>query len=125
MTRSLTIGNDPAAVRPSVALAAAARAAPLLVVTHRAFADLVAELGSFEATARHLARVATNTGRPIGINAPTPDGSRTMFIPPKGWTRERLAGWIGGHHELLEREFGASTLIAGDVLQSYQGGCER
>ncbi len=78
----------------------------------RALLDLERELGGFEAAARHLHRVATNTGKPIGINAPTgPDSSRTMFVPPRGWTRERLAGWVAGHHELLEQQFGEATLV--------------
>ena len=85
--------------------------APLLVLTHRSLADLERELGSYQAAASCLLRIATDTGKPIGVNVPTRDGSRTMFIPPRGWSSDKLKGWIGGHHELLERQFGAATLI--------------
>ena len=109
MTRALHVTVDPAAISPSRSIAAAARMPPLLVLTHRALADLERELGGFEAAAQHLHRVATNTGKPLGVHVPTDTGSRRMFISPKGWTRERLAGWIGGHHQLLERQFGTAT----------------
>ena len=114
--RTARILTDPAAVRPSRALAAVARAAaydgdPPVVVTHRAYADLVAELGSDDAAVRYLAKVAGNTGRPIAVNIPTgPDTSTTVFVSPKGWSRERLAGWAAGHHEELEAAFGPATV---------------
>jgi hypothetical protein len=111
MSRTLTIATDPTVERPSRALAAAARVAPLLVVTRRALLDLEHELGSYEAAARYLVKIATNTGKPIGVNAPTPEGSRTMFVAPKGWTRERLAGWIAARHQELEAQFGTATIV--------------
>ena len=114
--RHARILADPAAVRPSRAIAAAARAgayaggAPV-IVTGRAWCDLAAELGSDDAAARHLARVATNTGHPLAVNIPTgSETSTTMFISPKDWTQERLAGWVAGHHQALEAAFGAATV---------------
>jgi hypothetical protein len=91
------------------AIMAAASARP--VTPGRALAALERELGSPEAAARHLARVAANVGKPIGVNVPTAEGSRTCFMAPKGWTQERLAGWVAGHHEVLERQFGPAALI--------------
>ena len=111
MTCTARITIDSETVSPSRAIAAAARSAPLLVVSHRAFNDLCAELGSEEAAARHLCRVATNTGRPIAANLPTgPDTSTTVFISPKGWGRERLAGWVAGKRDELEELFGEATI---------------
>ena len=114
--RAARILSDPSVVRPSRAIAAMARAGayaggPLVCVTHRAYADLVAELGSDDAAARHLARVATNTGRPLAVNLPTgQDASTTVFIAPRDWTEERLAGWVAGHHEALEAAFGPASV---------------
>lgn len=115
-----TLTIDAARVSPSRALARLARAAatsggPLVVITGRAYAELVAELGGPEAAARHLFRVATNTGRPIAVNLPTgPDTSTTVFISPRGWSDERLRGWGAGHHAELEAAFGPATVIGGE-----------
>jgi hypothetical protein len=111
MNRTLRLTVDSDSVSPSRSIATAARLSPLLVLTHRALADLERELGSYEAAARHLYCVATNVGRPIGVNCPTPDGSRTMFVPPRGWTQERLTDWVAGHHEQLEAQFGAAEIV--------------
>ncbi len=119
--RTARILSDPAAVRPSKAIAATARAAaydggPLVAITGRAYLDLVAELGSDEAAARHLARVATNSGRPILVNFPTgADTSRTIVVGPKGWGEEKTAGWIAGRHRELEAAFGDATPIWEDA----------
>ena len=107
----MTVTVDAERVSPSKALRAAARSAPLLVVTGRALGDLADELGGYEAAARFLTTVATNVGRPIGVNYPTADGSRTMFVAPKGWGEERLAGWAAGKRDELERMFGASSVV--------------
>jgi hypothetical protein len=117
VTRSLTVSVDPAAVKPSKAIAAAARMAPLLIVTGRALLDLETELGSWEAAGRYLLTVAENVGKPLGVNAPTATGSRTMFLAPRSWSPERLKGWVAGHHALLERQFGAATLVPLEDLE--------
>jgi hypothetical protein len=103
----LTIRADPRAVSMAAAIRAAAGAAPLFVLTGRAFGDLSKELGGCEAAAGYLHRVAQKIGRPIGINFTVgADQSRTVFIPPKGWSEQKLAGWVGGFHAELEGEFG-------------------
>lgn len=110
-----TLRIDAEHISPSRSIAALARAAtysggPLVCVTGRMFAELERELGGPEAVARHLCRVATNAGRPIAVNLPTgADTSRTIFISPRGWSEDRLAGWAAGHHQELERAFGPAT----------------
>ena len=48
--------------------------------------------------------------RPIAANLPTATGSTTVFISPKGWGRERLAGWVAGKRDELEKMFGTATI---------------
>ena len=86
--------------------------APLLIVTGRALLDLEAELGSWEAAGRYLLGVAETIGKPIGVNAPTATGSQTLFLAPRSWSPERLQGWVAGHHEAIEQQFGAATVLA-------------
>ncbi len=110
--RTARVTVDGSAVSPSKALAAVARSAPLIVVTHRAYADLCAELDGDEAAVRRLLTIATNANKPICVNFATgPDTSRTIVIGPKGWTEEKTAGWIAPHREALEAAFGAATPI--------------
>ncbi len=107
--RTATVTINAEHISPSRSIAGLARAAgrTLVCVTHRAYADLVDELGSDEAAARHLCRVATNTGRPICVNLPTgAETSTTVFVSPRGWSSDRLAGWAAGRHAELEATFG-------------------
>jgi hypothetical protein len=108
--RALRAVLDTRQARPSRAIAAAAEAAPLLVLTHHLLADLAAELGDRDAAALFLHRLVERMGRPIGLNLPTATGSQTTFWAPASWSRERLAGFVVVHHEALERQFGAATL---------------
>jgi hypothetical protein len=108
--RTLRAVLDTRQGRPSVAIAAAAGSAPLLVLTARLLAELAAELGGDDVAARFLHRLVERTGRPIGLNVPTATGSQTTFWAPANWTTERLAGWVGAHHAALESMFGAATL---------------
>jgi hypothetical protein len=114
MSSTLRVTVDPTGVSLAETIASAARHVPFLVLTSRLFNDLAAELGGEEAAARHLARVATDTGRPIAINVETGEGaSTTIMISPKGWTSDRLKGWTAGHHEALGELFGEATLREG------------
>jgi hypothetical protein len=107
----MSIMIDPATVSPSKAIMAAARAAPLLVLTGRALRDLADELGGHEAAALFLHRLVERTGAPLGVNLPTgADGSRTEFWAPTGWPPERLRGWVDDHREALEAQFGPATI---------------
>ncbi len=116
MSRTARVTVDAGAVSVARSIAAAARLAPLLVITHRLLIELADECGGYEQAAWRLLTIATNAGKPIGVNAPTgPDSSRTWFIPPKGWSQERAAGWVAGHHEALERQFGDATPVWEDA----------
>ena len=107
-TARLTV--DAGAVGVARSIAAAARLAPLLVLTGRSLAELADECGGYEQAACRLLTIATNAGKPIGVNAPTgSDSSRTWFVSPRGWTQEKAAGWIAAHHAELERAFGDAT----------------
>ncbi len=109
-TRCATVTIDAATVSPSKALAATARLAPLVVVTGRAYGEMLAELGDPEAVIAHLIRVATDVGKPLAVNLTSgTDTSTTVFIGPKHWSDERVAGWIGGHREAVEAAFGDAT----------------
>ena len=112
MNATLRMTVNAEAVSMAASIRAAAQAAPLFALTGRAFGDLMAELGSLEAAAGHLLDVAESVGRPIGVNFETgADTSRTAFLPPRGWTEERLSGWIAGRHQELEAQFGQVTRV--------------
>ncbi len=112
MTRTLRIIADPTTVSMAASIRATAVIAPLFVLSVRALGDLAAELGSMDAAARHLLSVAEEVGRPIGVNLPAPDGaSRSVFIAPRGWSDERLRGWIDGHGAELEAESGEVSRV--------------
>jgi hypothetical protein len=114
----VTVDAEQVSVARSLAALARASArdgGPPLVVTGRAYGELVAELGSDEAAARHLARIATNVGRPICVNLPSgADTSTTVFIGPKGWTDGRLTGWAAAHREALKAAFGPVSVVGGE-----------
>ena len=110
MSTSLKIQVDPRTRSIAGAIRQAARLAPLLVVSGRAFGDLVGELGSVDAAGRYLCTLAEEIGHPIGVNGPTSAASSsTAFISPRSWSRERVAGWAAGHHQELEDAFGDVT----------------
>ncbi len=109
MTTVATLTIDADHISPSRSIAALARAAgrTLVVVTGRSYADLVDELGGDEAAARQLIEIATATGRPIAVNFETgAETSTTVFVSPRGWSSDRLAGWAAGRHAELEATFG-------------------
>jgi hypothetical protein len=107
MSHAARVVVDPGEIPPSEALRSLVGCAPLVVISGRAIADLAEELGGYEAAAAHLVGLANETGRPIAVNAELPGGeSRTAFLAPAAWSQERLRGWIGGHHAILEEAFG-------------------
>ena len=114
MSSTARVTIDTTTVSPSRAILAASRGASLVILGENLFGELVAELGGHEEAMRHLLRVSENTNRPIGVNFPTPEGSRTAFVAPRSWTQERLRGWVGGRHEGIEAMFGAGTAVAED-----------
>ena len=110
MSGTMRVAVDAGAVSVTRSIAAAVRLAPLLVITHRSLEALAAELGGHERAARRLLAIATDADKPIGVNAPTADGSRTAFIAPASWSRERLAGYVAAHHEEIEGMFGPAMI---------------
>ena len=107
MSRAMRITADPRAVCMAAAIRAAPKGTPLVTVTHRALRDLARELGSMDAAAAWLADLANEIGRPVSVNVPTSEHtSSTVFLPPQGWSQERLRGWAAGKREELEAAFG-------------------
>ena len=91
-----------------IARVTGARGLPV-VLSARAFADLVAELGGGRAVWAFVQRLAAASGRPVFVNGPRSDGlegSCTVAIPPPGWTQERLNGYAAGFKDELEAMFG-------------------
>ena len=112
MSRTLNVKVDASRVSMVSALRAVAHAGAPLALTARVFGDLAAELGSAEAAAGFLADLAEEVGKPVAVNFATgEDTSSTVFVPPAGWSSERLQGWVAGRHEELEHEFGPVTRV--------------
>ena len=111
MSRRLTVQVDPSALSMAASIRAAAQAGPLLVLTTRALRDLAHELGGHDRAADFLLTVAEEIGHPIAVNLERENGSQTVFIGPRDWTEERLAGWIGGHHAELVEQFGVVARV--------------
>jgi len=121
MSKRLHITAASAAVSIASAIRVAAEAAPLLVITGQAFDDLGAELGGEEAAATFLLALAEEIGHPLGLNVPTDSAtSSTAFIPPRGWSTERVAGWVAGRHQELERQFGVVSRVGPDLSAGGQ-----
>ena len=112
MSRAMRVTIDPRTVSPSETIRASAGLAPLTMISGRMLLDLSDELDGYQPACRFLLGVAEDLGRPVGVNVPTPDGSRSMFLAPRSWSRERLAGWVAGHHQDLEAAFGPVTPVA-------------
>ena len=116
MSAPLRVTIDAATVSPSKAITAAVRGTSLVVLTARIFGELAAELGSTEAAMRRLLRVCERVNKPIGVNFPSDNGSRTVFLAPRSWTQERLRGWVGGRHQDIADAFGPATPSSGEDL---------
>ena len=103
-------GRMAAAIRAT----ATAGTRPLTILTFRALIQLGQELGGPEAAARYLFELATETGRPFAVNVPAPDGnSTTRGYAPRGWTQERLRGYVAGFADKLEAAFGEVAAVRG------------
>jgi hypothetical protein len=109
-SRSLKLTVDTAAIRPTEVIRPMAERGIPCLLTSRMLADLVAELGSYEAATLWLVNLATLCGKPMMVNLPTAEGSQTVLLAPRGWGTERLQGWAGGMAEGLEGMFGPAEL---------------
>jgi hypothetical protein len=116
---TLRLTVDAETVPLTEVLAASAGSAPLLVLTGRALGDLAAELGGHDAAMHWLADLAASVSKPVAVNISTgPDTSTTVWLAPPGWTSERLAGWVAGHHEEIEAEFGPVTVRTMEAIDA-------
>jgi len=86
-----------------------ASVAPLMVLTQRALAELIAEVGSADKAARWLMREVARYRKPVGVNLDAEH--RTVFQAPPGWTEEKLQGYVAAHKDEIEREFGDITRV--------------
>ena len=102
---------DASRVSPSATIRRSAHLAPLTVISGRMLVELVDELDGQEQAGAFLAEIAEDIGRPIAVNVPTAEGSRSMFMAPRSWSQERLAGWVAGLHEILGQQFGEVTVV--------------
>jgi len=116
MSRALRVAVDASRISPSAVIRESAGLAPLTMISGRMLIDLSDELGGQEEAVAFLSEIAEQTGRPVGVNVPTLEGSRSMFLAPRGWTQERLAGWVAGHHEAVEDMFGPATVAEGSPV---------
>ena len=112
MTHTLHVTIDADTLSPSATLRATVGGQPSALVTERFFDALSAELGGSRAAAEFSVYIANKSGRPIGYNFSKGDGeSRTVFMSPRGWSQERLSGYVAAHHEALEHLFGDATPV--------------
>ena len=77
-----------------------------VVLTETALLQLVDEMGDLESAFRWLYQQATIADRPIGIHFGTRDEGLTHFVPPSGWSAERLHDYMISHQQYLGEEFG-------------------
>ncbi len=121
MSRALHLTADADAHSMVTAIRRVAPVSSLLVITQRALRELAAELDGYEAALAELLAIAEEIGHPIAVNLPTgADTSSTAFVSPRGWTEERLQGWIGGHHAELEDAFGTAARVGPNRAERRQ-----
>ncbi len=78
-----------------------------ILLTDAARRHLGHDLGGSEAVIPWLLDLVKDGDHPLGINVVEADGSsQTIFLGPRGWTTERLAGHVATMRPMLEREFG-------------------
>jgi hypothetical protein len=84
-----------------------------LVLTSNAQVQLEAEVGvGAEAALKWLLDLVAGGTQPIGVYIRNPDGrSVTVFVGPRGWTRERLAGHVATLAFDVQAYFGEATPI--------------
>jgi hypothetical protein len=105
-SRAARFTIDTSVLKPTAILRTAAEAGTVVGLTHRMLNDLSDELGGMEPAIEWLIELATLTGRPVAVNMPTPTGSTTVMLAPKGWGEERLKGWTAGLKDQLEAVHG-------------------
>lgn len=92
-------------LRLKATIETAVRAGPLVVLSLASWLELAGECGGADEAAAWLLGLAEQANRPIGVHG---DG-QTLFLAPRAWSEERLAGYIGGRHGELEQIFGPAA----------------
>jgi hypothetical protein len=78
-----------------------------VLLTHRAWRTRVAESGRRpERALQFLCKVGGEYNRPVLLNLQNEDGTSQTIALARGWSQERLAGFVGAMHEELAEEFG-------------------
>jgi hypothetical protein len=79
---------------------------PVLLTT-RAWRTLVHESGRRpERALAFLTKVGGEYNRPVLLNLQNEDGTSQTVALARGWSQERLMGYIAGMHQELAEEFG-------------------
>ena len=93
--------------------AAMASSVPLGGLTSRGYRQLVDECGGEKQALRFLVKTVERSAKPLVVNLATSEStSTTLALAPRNWTEQRLAGFLAGHRELLEAEFGEIARIS-------------
>jgi hypothetical protein len=109
--RTAKVTIDPAALRPTEVLTQIGTDVPLIIVGAAMLQALINGLGNTRRAFRFLSRLAERRGKPVAVNLETGDGtSSTVVLSPPFWSPERLAGYVGGLSQELERLFGPGVL---------------
>jgi hypothetical protein len=78
-----------------------------VMLTTRAFRTLTAESGGRQDRAlAFLVKHGGEANRPILLNLENPDGTSQTVALARGWSQERLMGYVAAMHQELEEEFG-------------------
>lgn len=89
------------------AIKATLRAGKPVLLTHRSWLLLIRESGGRQERAlQFLMKQGGKANIPVLLNLEFDDGTSKTISLARGWTEERLAGYMAGLHQELEAEFG-------------------
>jgi hypothetical protein len=104
-TAHFLVDDDLMAV--AIRASALAQTQAITLLTNAALRQLESELGGMQLVVIWLSELANEAGKPVGLNLVVDDDhSQTVFLPPVGWSAEKLQAWVAARHEELEAEFG-------------------
>jgi hypothetical protein len=96
---------EPGTIR--MLIKATLKAGKPVLLTTRAFRTLTAESGGRQDRAlAFLVKHGGESGRPILLNLVNLDGTSQTVALARGWSQERLTGFVGAMHQELADEFG-------------------
>jgi hypothetical protein len=89
------------------AIRATLKAGKPVLLTTRAWRTLVAESGHRpERALAFLEKHGAEADKPVLLNLQNEDGTSQTVALARGWSQERLMGYVAGMHEELEAKFG-------------------